>query len=137
MATKDVSTPGRGAMIAAVASITLAVGITVASVAGWVGRRAPSPAPAQGTGEVAGTALTTPTLMPSSVAPGWVAGPTVLVPIQPTAPAVGPQALAADPLAPAPEQAVATSADDREGRRGEGRRHEEEEDDDEDEGDDD
>ena len=79
---------GNGALVAAVASVTIAVGVTVAALAGWIGRRGPAASPES-----------------PAAAPAPEPGVPAVAPVEPSAP-------------PEPEPAIAPSVDDQVAARG-------------------
>ncbi|MBK9035391.1 MAG: hypothetical protein IPL61_29740 [Myxococcales bacterium] len=127
--------PGRTAMIVAVASLTLAVGATVAALTGWIGRRppaaaAPEPPSAAAPDSVDATVggpTSTPDTPPGPLSPQ----PTILVPVQPV------NAAAEPALAPSPDDLVAADWRGDDGGRKHRRHHEDDDDDDDREHDDD
>jgi len=144
MAPKEMPpTPGRTAQIVAVASLTLAIAVTVGALTGRFGRRAESAAAEPAPAEVP-TWATPPAAAPAEAVstPDSPAGPLpapqpiLLVPVQPaTAPTTEPA------LPPSPDDLVATDwrgrggdddDDDDDDDEDHGRRHREEHDDDDD-----
>lgn len=140
--------PGRTAQIVAVASLTLAIAVTVAALTGRIGRKAePAAAPAETPVAAPGEL---PALIPSP-APAGLPAEAVSTPGSPVGPLPAPQPILLVPVQPAADQQAAEPAlpsspddqvagwrggddddDEDEEREHHGRRHHEDDDDDDD-----